>query len=178
LELWCARYSIENSEELQTNSEPPDGSQTPFGTPLKKENPLYTGLIERITSTTFTRRMVGSCEPLSYAVSDTSLSSPLPSSFHPPWPQHWISTTAVHVINDTLGHARSFKLVFERSGERNSWGEGEPSPTHFQSSNSVQGEPVFLPHRHGLDLDRKRLGAIHDLRFSGSIAKKPLRAPL
>jgi len=66
LELWCARYSIENSEELQTNSEPPDGSQTPFGTPLKKENPLYTGLIERITSTTFTRRMVGTCEPLSY----------------------------------------------------------------------------------------------------------------
>jgi hypothetical protein len=33
----------------------------------KKENPLYTGLIERITSTTFTRRMVGTCEPLSYA---------------------------------------------------------------------------------------------------------------
>ena len=33
----------------------------------KKENPLYTGLIERITTTTFIRRMVGSCEPLSYA---------------------------------------------------------------------------------------------------------------
>ena len=57
-----------NSEELQTNREPLDGSQTPFDTLLqKKKNPLYTGLIERITSTTFTRRMVGSCEPLSYA---------------------------------------------------------------------------------------------------------------
>jgi hypothetical protein len=119
LVLWCGRYPIENSEELQTNREPLDGSQTPFDTLLqKKKNPLYTGLIERITSTTFTRRMVGSCEPLSYAVSDTSLSSPLPSSFPSLTPTLYIHDSGP-CNNDTHGHACSFKkLVFERIKER------------------------------------------------------------
>jgi hypothetical protein len=80
----------------------------------KKKNPLYAGLIERITSTTFTRRMVGSCEPLAYSRVGHLPVFTIAFKFSPSLTQHCISTTAVHVIMIRMVMPRSFNLAVNR----------------------------------------------------------------